>query len=839
MKRGLSYAEAKKRLRQYGKNEIEKTKKVNPLKILLSQFSSPLILILVLAALVLGVVSIVSHESSTIDIVLIGIIVIASGLSGFFQDYKAEKSIEALQEMATPSARVIREGKEFIIPSSEVVVGDIVVLSSGDVICADATLIEGTRVKTDESILTGESEALGKKVGEELYMNTYITSGNALARVEKTGMRTRVGEIAKKLEHIEEDKSPFYKEVEALGKKLFWGVIVVAVLTALIGLTKYSAAESILSAIALAVAAIPEGLPAVLVLSLAIGAKVMAKKKALIRKLGVVESMGSVNVICTDKTGTLTKDEMEVIKMFSDEKEILKKDVDSKTQEKLLTCCAFNNDVHLVENKGRDLIGDETEIAIYTLAKEKGFDKDALSKTHKRIHEIPFDSKRKMMSVVIEERKRTVYTKGAPELVLEKCDHIFVNGKVRKITKKDKAFILNKNEEFASETLRVLGFAYKEINKIEEKEIEKNLIWIGLIGIMDPPRAGVEGAIAECKQAGIRAIMLTGDNPITAKAIAQKIGIVSTGVIVGGELEKMNESQLLKKLKEGVNIFARLNPVHKLEIMTLLKKHGDVVAMTGDGVNDALALKKADVGIAMGIRGTAVSKQASDLILLDDNFVTIVGAIKEGRRVFSNIRKFVNYLLTSNFSEVAIIFLATLFLALENPILLPVQLLWINLLTDGFPALTLGMDPAKPGIMKDPPRKKSEHVINKTLAWIIVSVGLIITGLLFVLFFVSDSLYGAEVARTTLFSGLVLFEFARIGAIRSQEHLNWFSNKWLLVALSVSILLQLLIIYTPLNSLFKIVPLGIGSWGLLVFGSIVAYALAIVATKIVMKKVKD
>lgn len=839
MERGLSEKEAKQRLKKFGKNEIERKNKVSVFKILLSQFLSPLIIILIIAAVALGIISSVSSNDNTVDVVLIVVIVVASGLSGFFQDYKAEKSIEALQNMATPNAKVIRDGKERVIKSSMVVPGDIILLSSGDIIPADSKIITGTGIKADESVLTGESVAVDKEEGDSIFMSTYIVGGNIIARVENTGMKTKVGEISSKLESIEEEKSPFYKEVEILGKKLFWIVIAIAIITVIAGLTKYSLYDSILGAIALAVAAIPEGLPAVLVLSLAVGAKIMARKKSLVRKLGVVESMGSVNVICTDKTGTLTKDEMEVVKIYANHKESDLKNIETKKVEELLLCGILNNDSREISEGNLKFIGDETEIALYQLAKKLGYDKRTIEKEYPRIYEVPFDAHRKMMSVIVENKGKTVYSKGAPEVLIEICDRILIDGKIRKITNKDKDLILKKNNEFASQALRVLGFGYKSVSKVDKNKIEEKLVWIGLSGIMDPPREGVSKSIKEAKSAGIRVIMLTGDNPLTAQAIANQIGIKSKEVLIGQDVENLKDSELKSKLNDGVNIFARLTPVHKLRIMTVLQKEGNVVAMTGDGVNDALALKKADVGIAMGIRGTDVSKQASDLILLDDNFTTIISAIKEGRRVFSNIRKFVNYLLTSNFAEVAVIFFGTLFVTLDSPILLPVQLLWINLLTDGFPALALGMDPARPNIMKEQPRKKTEHVINKKLAWIIGIIGAKKTVMLFGIFFLSMALYGVDVARTTLFTGFILYEFVRIGVIRSQEKLNWFSNKLLLLALSISVLLQIIVIYSPAHVWLGIVPLGIGPWVILIVGSTLAYFLAIWVTNVIVKRVGD
>ena len=463
---------------------------------------------------------------------------------------------------------------------------------------------------------------------------------------------------------------------------------------------------------------------------------------------------------------------------------------------------------------------------------------------HKRIYELPFDPKRKMMSVVVKEgnsKKNIVYTKGAPENILNKCNRIFIRGRVTNLRKSEKSRLLEINNNFASKGLRVLGFAYKEINKFDKKqELEKDLIFIGLEGIMDPPHEGVKSAIQDCKTAGITVLMLTGDNPLTAKAIAEEVGINTNKVMDGTEIEKIDDEALYKKITEGCYVFARLTPEHKLRIMTLLQKKDNIVAMTGDGVNDALALKKADIGVAMGIRGTDVAKEASDLILLDDNFVTIVTAIKEGRRIFDNIRKFTNYLLTSNFAEVAVIFFATIFLTLKEPILLPIQLLWINLLTDGFPALALGVDPAKKGIMEEPPRKKSESIINKRLYWTIGTIGITKTIILFATFFLA--LYftrNNDIARTTIFTGFILYEFIRIAVIRHQEQLTWMSNKFLLLALAISVLLQIIIIYTPINTLFGITSLHTLSWIILISGVIVGYVLSIGISKIIVKRVKE
>jgi P-type Ca2+ transporter type 2C len=833
--KGLSEKEVKKRLEKYGKNVLERKKKVSPWKILFSQFKSPLIIILIVAAIILALITRYSPENNLVDIILILVIVFASALSSFFQDYKAEKSIEALQKMAQPKARVIRNGEEKIIESSKIVPGDIIVLSGGDVIPADAKILESSQAKFDESALTGESSAVSKKEKDEIYKNTYLTIGNVTAKVFSTGMETRMGSIAEKLGSMEEEKSVFYKEMSVLSKKLSWIVLGIAVLVLIVGLFKFSLYQSVLTAVALAVAAIPEGLPAVITLSLALGARAMMKKKTLVRKLGVTESLGSVNIICSDKTGTITKGEMAVTDVFLN-KEYKLEELDKSKIKEMLYCSILNNDVHKLKGKSR-LIGDETEVALYNFGKEFGFKKEDLQKKHTRIKEIPFSSERKMMSVAIKNNKKVkVYSKGAPEVLIEKCNKIFENGKTRKLTEKDKKRILNKNDEFSSRALRVLGTAYKEAkDSIKEENIEKDLVWIGLIGIRDPVRKGVKGALEECKTAGIRVLMLTGDNPKTAKAIASEIGLKTSESLTGKDLEKMDDDKLSKKISNNVNVFARINPEQKLRIMKILKSQGNVVSMTGDGVNDALALKIADVGVSMSKKGTDVAKQASDIVLLNDNFVNIVSGVKEGRRIFDNCKKFVNYLLTSNFAEVMLILIATLFLTLEYPILLPVQLLWINLLTDGFPALALGVDPPSKDIMKRKPRNKSEGIINKEIAYLTLIIGSIIVLTLLGIFFLTNNLFNEEIARTTIFTGLILFEFVRIGSIRYREKQGWFSNKLLLIALGVSLLLQIIIIYTPMNNLFELTPLGLFPWLILIGGTIITYIASIFATKGIVK----
>ncbi len=837
-KRGLSSEEAEKRLKKYGENEIKREKRVDTLKIFVSQFTSPLIIILILAAIVSWVIGFIpGQDSNIIDTILIFIIVLASGLSGFFQDYKAEKTIEALQEIATPESKVMRDGKEAKIKITEIVPGDLLILEEGDVVPADCKIVKVFNLEVDESTLTGESDSVKKKVNEEIFKGTYITSGYSEAVVLKTGMNTKIGNIAGKLQEIKEEKTPFQNEISSFSKKVLYSISAVIVLIFILSLLKYDLYQSVLTAISLAVAAIPEGLPAVLVLVLAIGAKVMTNKKALVRKLNVVESVGAVDIICTDKTGTLTENEMAVVKVFVDKKtfDVIKiaKEEGKKLKQILLVGSLCNNSkLSYDENNEKVYFGDQTEIALKKIADRFLDEKE----DYRKVGEVSFNSKRKMMSSVYKKGKKFyLFSKGAPEVLLDKCDRIYFEGRVLKMTASMKKEILKKNEEFSSQALRVLGFAFKD--SLKEDYQEKNLIWTGLQAMIDPPRKEVKQAIKECHTAGIKIVVMTGDNPLTAKAVADEIGLKNKMVITGSEIDKLSDTELAKKLKK-TPIFARVSPFHKLRILEILKKDYRV-AMTGDGVNDSLALKKADVGISMGVRGTDVAKQASDIILLDDNFATIVDAVKEGRRSFDNIRKFINYLFVSNLAEVGVLFLATLFLSLDKPILIPIQILWINLLTDGLPALALGVDPARPNIMKEPPRKKKEGIINKRLAWLIGAIGVKKIIILLATFLLIESVFGAEQARTTLFTGFILYEFVRIGTIRSQEKLGWLDNKWLLAALVFSVLLQLLVVYSPLNSYFHIVPLNIHSWVVLIGGVIVGYLSAIILTKIITKNIQD
>lgn len=841
---GLNGAQVNQRQKRYGLNEIIKTKKNNPLILFLHQFFSPLMVILVFAAIVsLAIGKVAGQETDYIDAALILLIVILSGVFGFLQEYKAEKSIEALQKISAPSIQTYRDGKILRISAIDLVPGDIVLLEAGDIVPADGEIIEGYNLKIDEAVLTGESKLVSKKNKDKAFMGTSVFVGNGKMLIEKTGMQTQIGKIAEKLQEIKEEKTSFEIETKELSKIIFWLIILIATIIFIANFIRFGLYTSLLTSISLAVAAIPESLPAVIVLSLALGAQQMYKNNALIRKLNIIESVGAVDVICSDKTGTITKNEMEIQKIFLGNKIYNIKNLNQLSLPpdfKILTLCGMlcnNVKADESQNGKEKYLGDPTEISFIKSGEELGIYKKEIDARYLRINEEPFSSERKMMSVVVRDKdsnasKFMILIKGAPEIVIKKCARILMNGEIRKLTKEEEELILNQNNNFAEDALRVLGLAYKEVDNTNDNK-EENLIWIGLEAMIDAPRPMMDSFMAECKTAGIRVIMITGDNSATAQAIAKLINLNSQGVIGGEELDKMNDAELKQKLKDNYNIFARTTAFHKLRILKILQKNNRVV-MTGDGVNDALALKQANIGVAMGKRGAEVTKEASDIILIDDNFKTIVLAVKEGRRIFNNIRKFINYLLVSNFTEVAILFIFSIFISLKEPILLPVQLLWINLLTDGLPALALGADPARQDIMQEPPRKKNEPIINKRLGLIIIAIGIQITLFLLITYFIVLP-KGEEIARSVIFTGIICYEFVRIATIRSQEKLSWLSNPWLLLAVLASLLMQIIIIYSPLNSLFHVQAFGLYEWLVIGVGVIISYVAAKFITKQIIK----
>ncbi|MEM5835036.1 MAG: calcium-translocating P-type ATPase, PMCA-type [Candidatus Aenigmatarchaeota archaeon] len=818
---GLSSKEAKERLEVYGKNEIRETKKISAFKIFVSQFKSPIILLMIFASIISFYVNFIGGEEF-VDSFLILIVILISAFAGFLQEYKAEKAIEALKKIAAPRARVIREGKVIEIESAEVVPDDLIVVEGGDIIPADATILEGS-LEVDESPLTGESRALKKKEGENIFSGCHVFVGKAIAKVFATGMKTEIGKIAKEIQEMKEEETPFQKELKRFTKTIVRVTILIIILTFLISFKKFGSLEAFLLSVSLAVAAIPESLPAVITASLALASHEMAKRNALIRRLAVTESIGSVDLICTDKTGTLTEGKMKVKDLwFLEESE--------KAKEIAIKICYYCNNANIARINNKDvLIGDETDIALKEFSMER-----IKYEEYRKVDEIHFTSERKMMSVLCENNnEKIVFSKGAPEVILSKCSKALVGEAIVDLDEELKRKILEKNEEFASKTYRVLALAYKE----EDLE-EKDLIFVALVLLTDPPRKEVKEAIEECYSAGIRVIMITGDNEATALAVAREVGLETNGAIRGEELEKMSEKDIIENLEKGVNVFARTNPFHKLKILDALKKKGYAVAMTGDGVNDALALKKADVGIAMGIKGTEVAKEASDIILLDDNFASIRNAIKEGRRIYDNMKKFIIYLFSCNIAEVFVVLLSLLFLPFI--LLYPIQILWINLVTDGLPALALSFEPAEPEIMKRRPREKNEGLLDKKTIIKILILGIVLS---FSVLLSGGLIIGDESRiRTIVFSSFVFYEIIRIIVIKIDDNTiswkYWKENKFLTISIILAVLVQLFIIYAPIGTYFHVVPISIHDFGALVIPGILSLVLGIFGMKIVDRVVK-
>ena len=852
---GLDADEARDRLDAYGPNEIIAGDEVSPLRILLAQFQDFLIYLLLLAAaLSLGIGLLPGYDPHYADAALIFLILLANGVFGFVQDYQAEKSIAALRELSSPEATVLRDGDPTVVDATAVVPGDVLVLEAGDAVPADARLVETTELQTDESALTGESTGVAKSVEpvdaetplaertDMVYMNTSAVKGRGRAVVVRTGMDTEVGGIATQIRSAPDDPTPFQAEVDRLGKQIGYGVVALILVVAAVqfALTAASPLTVLLVGVTLAVAAVPEGLPAVVTFTLALGSRRLVERNALVRRLPVVESLGSVDTILTDKTGTLTENRMTVTRLYAggetyalggapDRDGVDPGDAGTALPDgaldaadavaPVLRCGAIcNNAIHAAESEGT-FRGDPTEVALLTAAADAGIDPEA-----ERVREMPFSSDRGRMTVLVDDDPLTAYTKGAPEVVLDRCDRVLEDGAVSPLTDETRAAILAANESFAGDALRVLGFASKAVDDAgaEDDEVESGMVFLGLQGMLDPAREEVPGAVADCRDAGIRVVMVTGDNVETAKAIGENVGFDPTGALTGREVGSLSDEALGRTVEE-VEVFARVNPDHKVRILRALQDNDHTVAMTGDGVNDAPALRTADVGIAMGQRGTDVAKGASDMILQDDNFATIRDAIAEGRGVFDNIRKFVNYLLSANAGEVLVVFLGVLvgtalfpglFAEREALVLTPVMLLWINLVTDGLPALALGADPKAEGVLDRPPRPPDESVIDRRTMGSIVAIGVVMTVTGLALFFYSLVTTADLVrAQTLLFTFLVVVEVVRIQVIRSRYDLSLRSNPWLVGAIATTLLLQLLVLYTPLSDLFAVQSLPLGAWG--------------------------
>ena len=815
IKTGLGDKDVLIRQDEFGKNKIEEGKKESLLVKFINQFKDFMIIILIIAAIISAVVSYLEGTGDYFDSIIIIAIVIFNGIMGLIQEAKAEKSIEALKKMSAPVAKVRRNGKIFTVNGEDIVPGDIVILETGNYIPADIRLINTYNLKVEESSLTGETEAVEKDENEifsdkkislgdmrnMVFAGTAVVNGHAEGIVTNIGMNTEVGKIASMIITNEAPQTPIQKKLSEVGKVLGIACVVICALIFVIGvIKKISVVEMFMTSVGLAVAAIPEGLPAIVTIILSIAVTKMAKRNAIIRKLPAVETLGSSKVICSDKTGTLTENNMKVVEIIGNK---------NKTLEYGALCCNCEINEGVVE-------GEPTEVAIVKEAV-----KEKQNKVLPRICEIPFDSNRKLMTTVneLEKGKYRIITKGAPEILLGICDYYEENNTVHDMNSTFLSKIKNKNEKMAEKALRVLGVAYLDVD-IMPKEIsadflEKGLIFEGLIGMIDPPRKGVKEAVLACRRAGIKTVMITGDHITTAKAIAKDLEILRGRelAITGQELDKIPDSKLEKDIM-NYSVFARVTPEHKVRIVKAFQKTGAVVAMTGDGVNDAPALKKSDIGIAMGRKGTDVAKNAADMILNDDNFVTIVDAVKQGRNIFDNIKKAIHFLIATNIGEIVTIFVGLL-LGVKSP-LLAVQLLWVNLVTDSLPAIALGLEPPEKDIMNRPPRDSRKSIFADGLMGKIVVEGFMIGMFTILAFFIGNRYYGIEVARTMAFISLGMLELIHSFNVKSEESIfkvGLFENKYLVGAFLLGTVLQLGIVFVPtLAEIFKLTQLNTTQW---------------------------
>ena len=824
--RGLSTREAEKRVKTYGLNELKHNKKKSPVLIFLAQFNDFLVWVLIGATIISGFIG------DKADAITILIIVIVNAILGFVQEFRTEKSLEALQELAAPTCKVIRDGNIKVVSSKELTIGDLVVLEAGDRIPADGTFIDAANMVVDESLLTGESVGISKdttKGKNSGFMGTIVLKGRGLIIIDAIGMKTEMGKIANLLDNIEEDKSPLRERLDSLGKILVVMCIVVCLIVTILGIIRGNdITEMFLLGVSLAVAAIPEGLAAIVTVALALGVGRMLKRNALVRKLPAVETLGCTSVICSDKTGTLTQNKMTVKEILVNGRiyELDKEKIyDCEKLKEAFIYCNDANYNYEIKDIEKAVMGDPTETALVKAFYKDSKELQKFVEKSKRVYEISFDSTRKMMTVIMNENgKETCYMKGAPERVLEKCNSVLENGKVKPLTYQKKKQIYSYIEAMSNRALRCIAAAYKEENLVKNESVECDLIFLGVAGSMDPPRIEVKDAVLKCKMAGIKPIMITGDHKNTALAIAKSINICNSDdqAVTGDELEKMSDSELVKKVNK-IRVFARVSPNHKLRIVRAFKKDNNIVAMTGDGVNDAPAIKEADIGVAMGISGTDVTKEAAAMVLMDDNFATIVSAVEEGRVIYDNIRKFIRYLLSCNLGEVLTMFLASLFY-LPNP-LTPIQILFVNLATDGLPAIALGVDPPDKDIMRQSPREKNEGIFARGLWEKIIVRGSLI-GVCTLLSFMSGRYYGMDLAtcRTITMCTLVMSQLLHVFECRSERHsifeINIFSNIYLLGAVLVSMTMICCILYIPfLSGIFNTVALNLGQWLLVIFFS--------------------
>jgi Ca2+-transporting ATPase len=853
-KNGLSQSEAEQRLKEYGPNALKRGSQISPWEILISQFKNIIVILLIMAS------SISFFIGDTIEGIAILAVIIINALFGFITEYRAEKSVEELKKMITTQAKVLRDGKIKEINSENVVPGDILIIEEGDRVTADGRLIEADNLALDESALTGESEPVSKhtdKIEEDvpiadtknmIYMGTAVTRGNGVAVITDTGNNTQMGEISDLLSQTKDEKTPLEEKLDQLGKSLIVITLVLAGVVSLLGIINgRDIIEMLKTGIALAIAAVPEGLPAVATITLAIGMRIMAKHNALVKSLPAVETLGSTTVICTDKTGTLTENQMTVNQIYINDKNIEVTGTGYKPEGKF----KVNNEVIDVNNNEElqlflraatlssnaainkednlwKVVGDPTEGALVTAANKAGIFKDEMEENdYIRTDEIPFTSEKKFMAVSYSEPedKEYIYFKGAPNVVLDKCDKYLVNSSIEDLNEDAKEEFANINHKMGREGLRVLGVAYKKKEKEDiSDDIEDNLIFLGFAGIMDPPRSDVKESIATAKKAGVRTIMITGDQSDTAYAIGKMVGIGddTQKPITGSQLKKFNLNELEEKIRNN-SIFARVSPKDKLDIIDALNGNNEVTAMTGDGVNDAPALKKADIGVSMGQRGTAVAKEASDMVLLDDRFGTIVDAIKQGRVIFDNIQKFIHFLFSCNLSEIMFIFLGILF-QLPTP-LLALQILWLNLVTDVFPALVMAWEEPEANIMNKPPRDPDKAILTNKFKIKIGIQGLILTLGPLLTYMYSLNIFNLTESRTIGFMALAFVQLLHVFNVRRKNGLGidktLLKNKYLWGAIVITVILQLIAVYTPfLQRIIHTTNLTLNMWYIVMLGAI-------------------
>ncbi|WP_282941715.1 calcium-translocating P-type ATPase, SERCA-type [Paenibacillus sp. RC67] len=865
---GLSSEEVERRLKENGHNELSEGKKISPIALFLNQFKDFMVLVLMGATLISGLLG------EYLDAITIVAIIIMNGILGFIQEFRAERSLRALKELSAPNAKVLRGGLIEQVPAKELVPGDMVVMESGDRVPADLRFIDANGLYVEESALTGESVPVSKHTaalhGDEVplgdqrnlgFMGTMITRGTAKGIVVRTGMSTEMGKIADLIQSTESMDTPLQHRLEQLGKILIIVALALTVLVVVAGIVHGQEPYGMfLAGVSLAVAAIPEGLPAIVTIALALGVQRMIQRKAIVRKLPSVETLGCASVICSDKTGTLTQNKMTVTHLwlggnvlevtgdgYAPHGDILHKGthVDLKKNQmlrRLLQVSVLCNNAVLVEEKSEakrkkqeeetaasswNIKGDPTEGALVVLGAKAGMTHQSMDGLYRRVGEYPFDSERKRMSVLVEHQGgRMVCTKGAPDVLLHQCSYVLWDDKVIPFTPTLKQKVLAANEGMANNALRVLGVAYREVKPSErcdvEEEIENGLIFVGLTGMIDPPRREVRDAISKCRKAGIKTVMITGDHQSTAEAIAKQLGILppNGGMALNGQqISQLSDDELDARVEDAY-VYARVSPEHKLRIVKSLQRKGHVVAMTGDGVNDAPAIKAADIGIAMGISGTDVSKEASALVLSDDNFATIVAAIEEGRGIYENIRKFIRYLLASNVGEIMTMFLAMM-AGLPLP-LIPIQILWVNLVTDGLPAMALGVDQAEKDLMQQKPRSARENIFARRLGWKIISRGILIGVCTLAAFMImlhqggKDEAAVLVKAQTVAFATLVMAQLIHVFDCRSSRsifHRNPLQNSYLVLAVISSLVLMLAVLYVEqLQPIFKTVPLGWKDW---------------------------